>query len=275
MQTLKEKLEILLAASTQTPPSIEVAFDYGWHQLSVQAALAYGLDDFLIRPLDPYRELKAAHAAGKTIQRINHAVSGEWVDIGHDSVPKYLGVDSEYAPNKLRIKPDEPWSLHEHVAKSFGPLPKDAKFHREDWTADMLPEGWRPLLDGELIQLDDVCLISRELWVSIGRNGNGCGTLKAKSKAGNNSNHLRTRRPYPQPKRRVPLEAKDVPPGSVFRLPGTNAWFTPVSVTNYGVNFVSNMDGARLFRSFDDITDYHEIKRPGEDWQPCSKEISA
>lgn len=264
MQTLKEKLEILLAASTQTPPSVEVDVCGKWTQYSIEAVLKFGLDDFLVRPLDPHHELKAAHATGKVIEwRFKDGVAWQVKTANFDDWP----ASCEY-----RIKLDEPWSLHEHVAKFFGPPPKDAKFHREDWTADMLPEGWRPLLEGEdrqgcdevrdnfqdkkFVILESIALGDEKTITSI-------------------APFHRTRRPYPQPKRRVPLEAKDVPPGSVFRLPGTNAWFTPVSVTNYGVNFVSNMNGARLFRSFDDITDCHEIKRPGEDWQPCSKEISA
>lgn len=274
MQTLKEKLEILLAASTQTPPSVEVDVCGKWTQYSIEAVLKFGLDDFLVRPLDPHHELKAAHATGKVIEwRFKDGVAWQVKTANFDDWP----ASCEY-----RIKLDEPWSLHEHVAKFFGPPPKDAKFHREDWTADMLPEGWRPLLEGEdrqgcdevrdnfqdkkFVILESIALGDEKTITSI-------------------APFHRTRRPYPQPTRRVPLEAKDVPPGSVFRpieWGDTPSFVTLASVRKMAVVFNAGDLGKHLCdqgkcasTSWHVLMDQWLIKRPGEDWQPCSKEISA
>lgn len=38
-------------------------------------------------------------------------------------------------------EPDVPWTLPDP--------PPGMEWHRTDWTQDMLPDGWRPLLDGE------------------------------------------------------------------------------------------------------------------------------
>ncbi len=45
------------------------------------------------------------------------------------------------------------WSLAD--LKGFRPLKDGEEYHRLDWTEDMLPEGWRPLLKGEAFLKDD------------------------------------------------------------------------------------------------------------------------
>lgn len=72
----------------------------------------------------------------------------------------------------------------------------------------------------------------------------------------------------PTPKR-VPLEAKDVPPGSVFRTPAVfDTWYMPTFVSPTNLQFASSTV------SYKDLHSRWEIKRPGEGWKPCSKEIA-
>jgi len=86
-------------------------------------------------PIDPYAELKAAHAAGKVIQCLG--VFGDWAEIDR---PVWNLTPSEY-----RIKP---WTLSRHLP-GFRALEPGEKWHRNDFTEEMLPEWWRPLLLGE------------------------------------------------------------------------------------------------------------------------------
>jgi hypothetical protein len=71
--------------------------------------------------------------------------------------------------------------------------------------------------------------------------------------------------------KRVPLEAKDVPPGSVFKSNkcAYGDWVAPYAVTNVGVWFVRTNEW-----NYAALMDGWEIKRPGEDWKPCSKEAT-
>lgn len=96
-----------------------------------------------------------------------------------------------------------PFNLHAHVRKSFPTLTEDVKFHREDWSEGMLPEGWRPCLLNERIVAD--CEWKDEhdpkaKWLPdpdvIGR-------------AAAHWNYRRTRRPLPTPPKLVPLTAED------------------------------------------------------------------
>ena len=61
-----------------------------------------------------------------------------------DKVEPMIGVTDAYA---LPVEPAQAWSL---------PAPPAGQaWHRQDWTAEMLPEGWRPLLAGECRQKGD------------------------------------------------------------------------------------------------------------------------
>lgn len=105
---------------------------------------------------DPYARLKAYAAAGARIRcyyRDEGQVSfwGGWNVHGrwewcqpvdqYEIHPDDLHLCPEYAP-----KP-QAWTM---------PAPPPGRrWHREDWTQDMLPEGYRPLLDGEVIDKED------------------------------------------------------------------------------------------------------------------------
>jgi hypothetical protein len=80
----------------------------------------------------------------------------------------------------------KPWKLTREIP-GFRPLRDGEEWHREDWTEEMLPEGWRPLLKGERAQPDDEYLTG-DVWRWSG-GGSSIG-LKAR---------YRTRRSLPEP----------------------------------------------------------------------------
>ena len=73
-------------------------------------------------------------------------------------------------------KQPQPWTL---------PSPPPGRsWHRDDWTAEMLPDGWRPLLKGEVLQEGDQIM--------------GCfGWEWAYRLIGYVASRMRTRRPLP------------------------------------------------------------------------------
>jgi hypothetical protein len=77
----------------------------------------------------------------------------------------------------------------------------------------------------------------------------------------------------------VPLEAGDVPPGSVIAMKpyGTQlsgAWHMVVHVcTKNGHVWLTSCSGAAVKYTFRELMNFgYVIQRPGQDWQPCSKE---
>lgn len=86
---------------------------------------------------DVYAELRAAHAAGKTIQRWWESTN-DWQDI--------LSPTFSEPVETYRIKP---WELSRHI-NGFRALAEHEKWHFADkWTENDLPPGMRPLLEGE------------------------------------------------------------------------------------------------------------------------------
>lgn len=74
----------------------------------------------------------------------------------NDKVEPMVGVKYAYA---LPIdSASQPWSLP--------PPPAGQAWHRDDWTADMLPEGWRPLLLGEREDFGDKEL-HNGVWIDV------------------------------------------------------------------------------------------------------------
>lgn len=83
---------------------------------------------------DPYAELKAAHKAGKVIQTKVKLPGYDW---GDEPSPRFDGT-ADY-----RVKPDAP-------PFQLPPPPPGMQWHREDgWTAEDLPQGYRPHVLGE------------------------------------------------------------------------------------------------------------------------------
>jgi hypothetical protein len=86
----------------------------------------------------------------------------------------------------------------------------------------------------------------------------------------------RTKRPLPVEPDPVPLCKDDIPTGSGLR----NLKFYPdmawVGISRVGVNGVATANG--VFYSYETLAaegSAWEIQRPGQSWQPCSKEAPA
>lgn len=98
-------------------------------------------------------------------------------------------------------KPAAPWHLPDP--------PPDKQWHHADWTQEMLPDGWRPLLIGEREKQDDEAFANGQ-WRTVGL---------PETKPEDMLALRRTRRPLPSAPVMVPLTRADVPYGSVFRTP--------------------------------------------------------
>lgn len=153
----------------------------------------------------------------------------------------------------------EPWALPDP--------PHGYEWLRADgWTKEMLPDGWRPYLKGEeKVNGDEYYNMFREF---RGETGDGSYFFPAF--------WYITKRPLPAPKPKtvkVPLEASDIPPGSIiaYRNRIAETWFTVQGVKHKGV-LIATTDRVVYF---DDLMRNWEIKRPGEDWKPCYKEVEA
>lgn len=207
-------------------------------------------DSDLIIPPDLYTKLRAAHKAGKVIQGID--LDGGWTDI---ESPDFRDPVECY-----RIKPE--WTLGRSV-NGFT-LADSQEWHRQDWTEDMLPEGWRPLIEGERIQDGDygisrgVIFFPHKICI---------GDLP--------EHHARTRHPLPTVKKMVPLGPEDVKCGNELRYkkghfpPNMGTEWLSFSITAVAQNCVragTLMDYEKLFRDI-------EINRnDGKGWVACEKE---
>jgi hypothetical protein len=144
-----------------------------------------------------YLPLVQALADGKTLQVLD---GGKWHDLEGSVI--FGNIAGNY-----RIKP---WTLTRHIP-GFRPLRDGEEWHRTDWTEEMLPEGWRPLLKGEMpLQGDQYNGLMWRTWA----------TQIHDDETGAESFNLwqRTRRPLPEPAnwtigQRVQTDAKS---GSVI-----------------------------------------------------------
>lgn len=213
---------------------------------------------------DKWAAEKAAFKAGKVIQwrQINPTFSS-WVDT--DGPGWFTDVTVEY-----RVKP---WQLTNHLP-GFRPLAPGEQWHRNDFTEDMLPEGWRPLLYNEIPQGGDEAFDGdswRSDWIAIGDYLND--PLGKRKYA-----RHRTRRPLPPLKseKRISLEPGDVPPGSAIRRVGSSSWSLVSCLSEKRIGFITGTFGESEIKTKsylpEEIVASHEILRPGSTtWEPCSK----
>ena len=148
-------------------------------------------------------------------------------------------------------------------------LPPGRQWHRDDWTQDMLPEGYRPLLLGEVEQPDDEYfgLFTKTWYLSPCSDREG---------ARPHNNHRRTRRPLPAPVEYVPLGPEDVPPGTVLRGAGEKqyaGWCMITSAKLTGIRIWRHSEANGYEMRWRDLMDSGaEILRPGNTtWEPCKK----
>jgi hypothetical protein len=137
--------------------------------------------------------------------------------------------------------------------------PEGQQWHRNDWTEEMLPAGYRPLLLRETPKRGDEIL--SYAWIPI--------TLH--TPAMRQEKHQRTTRPIPQqPKpQKVQLRLEDVPPGSVIRS-SEHHWFMVLYVRAHGVDIATRPTPI----SWNELMACWEIWRPTDTgWMPCYKEV--
>lgn len=110
-----------------------------------------------------------------------------------------------------------PWQLPSHIP-GFRALLDSEEWHRQDWTREMLPDGWRPLLEAEHPVNGDQRL--NEVWETW-----PCGDPSS-LRGGVDQIHLpfRTRRPLPAvaPSMRAWSKPEDVP-GPICWIRGIQA----------------------------------------------------
>ncbi len=119
----------------------------------------------------------------------------EWEFISYEGIWVCAGVTDNPVQrvelqSLIRVKPTPAWKLPDP--------PEGRKWHREDWTQEMLPDGWRPLLYGEIPQGGDEGFDGsawKTDWVAIG---------EPLVNDGNTYSLHRTRRPLPQPVISIP-----------------------------------------------------------------------
>ena len=134
--------------------------------------------------------------------------------------------------------------------------PEGYEWHRADWTEEMLPDGWRPLLLGEYLTNGDELVGVR-------------GWEPAKGLLGNTASRMRTRRPLPLPKpqlREVQLCADDIKAGDEFLSP-QGYRYSPTKITP---NELQLSCGTWLYAGL--IGNGWKIRSIGEtEWRKCSK----
>lgn len=84
------------------------------------------------------------------------------------------------------------------------------------------------------------------------------------------NDYVAARRPLQPIKKIVPLGPRDIPAGSVFGSAdwGDEIWCAPLSVEDRCVHFKDD------HITYENLKEHKWlIKRPGEDWMPCSKEV--
>jgi hypothetical protein len=204
---------------------------------------------------------------------------------------------SNYGPTHADLENVPEWKLPEP--------PEGRSWHHgaKPWTEAMLPEGFRPLMRGEKMQIGDQWLSHLDaIWINCNANEH-CRNITT-------SHPFRTRRPLfaegktiqyrslntegwaeldskpiwmrtedhpfkpeyrvkPEPIK-VPLELEDVLPNSVIRVSSNkDRWYLILSANPFGVvtNIVENLSFRALMEK------QWEIKRPNQDWEPCYKMI--
>ena len=203
-----------------------------------------------------------------TLTEIRNGAEWEIMELGRggwrDPVPGLSPLWYLSQKHNIRLKP---WTLGRTV--NGHTLPEGREWHRQDFTRDMLPAPYRPLMLGETYHECDQFDVPPE-WQNAG-----------KLSIGNLPSGLffaRTTRPIPVKPVFVPLGPEDVPPGSVVRWShGQPGWTNIDYVTQSGLWLPVARDPQ--FYSYDHLKEKAEINRSlasgkwdANAWEPCRKE---
>jgi hypothetical protein len=168
--------------------------------------------------------------------------NGEWSHT--DTIEHVMQYEFRRAPE---------WSL---------PAPPEGRqWHRTDWTREMLPEGYRPLMEGEAEHAGDELALDGEGWVSI----DICGPFRCPAHS------VRTRRPLP-PALRQWSKPEDVPgPVCWIRksMCRTNGEWMILCLCISGARISSGTGRRITLISWVDLFSYeHSTDR--KTWHPCT-----
>jgi len=191
---------------------------------------------------DPYAELKAAHAEGKVIQCQMEGIN-VWQDVSDVS-------RISHPVNRYRIKP---WTL---------PTPPEGReWHRGDWTENMLPAGWRPLLRGEVPVIGTDSFMFNGRWIV-----EDAGHVHLPMR--DSDTHQRTRRPLPTPPKLIPLDINDIRATDEFKYKEGQVIQSVASWNAYNVELPR--DGVVDYKEL--ATDFTRRQHGSTEWKPCTKE---
>jgi len=156
-----------------------------------------------------------------------------------------------------------PWTFSRHLP-GFDPLGEWQEWHRNDFTRDMLPEGWRPCLKNEPLQVGDEYRSNVTHEWEKDEEGGGI--------AHPDLVHHRTRRPLPSPKPapRPWSKPEDVPgPVCWVRTDETDKY--PCIITGFTKSGVGiDCDGNRhvTYAELSTGWQYSTTRQPN-DWHKC------
>lgn len=149
--------------------------------------------------------------------------------------------------------------------------PPHGRWHRSGWTEEMLPEGFRPMLDGEKFQPGDEIISCKGNWQNI--SSVLAGDLSDNISASLDTRYSRTRRTLhtevqPKPDL-IPMSRDDFPDSCMLLNPNRNGFISrmvcrtnsSIKVNAYGeVTYEKLLSGGWMW------------KKPGDDtWRICGK----
>ncbi len=144
--------------------------------------------------------------------------------------------------------------------------PKGKRWHRDDWTKDMLPDGTRPLLMDEVIEIGDKALheTDRNWMIVSGAIGN---------KANQHHWMLRTHRPLPRDPE--PWNCEEDAPGPMLWIRGkvgssvNRVQRLVICIQSVGVSWLIGEGG---FVPWSELAEKWEHSTDRKTWKPCVKE---